>query len=287
MASACGKTPTCRSTPEEGIDPHAPDVEHHFMFERLVSNCFVLRLLIIGVFAVTLGAAKAEPGIVTWKEQAFHADASAKAFYFESMKQTGLITWFYHGDRRISFERHQPFDFVLIPGSLTELNGKTTSDLKSDFENLSGFAAKYPAAGVMLKARLDQMGAYLKNYQAGEVYVAGKWRPLSEYEKIIGTRDRVKPVAEVAPPAPDVPALVSTPDSYRIPRLVTCAAYLVGLLFLVSRGKRRAALLFLLLPLIAAFGWFTYEESGLAWTRKMPEKMKEIPGLLGWPGQAD
>jgi len=295
----------------EFLDANAPDEKYHTMSDGLVSNFFVLRFFLLGFFALTLGAAKAEPGIVTWKEQAYHADATAKAFYFESMKQIGPVTFFYQGDRRMSFERQQPFDFTFIPGSLTEVSGKTASDLKIDFEKLSGFALKYPAAGVMLKARLEQMSDYLKNYQAGEVYVSGKWVSLSEYEKIVAApvrvksvaevipstvkqvvksddseRDREKPVIKVLPADSDVPATVFVPVNHRQIRLATCAVYLVALIVLASRGKGRLMLVFLFLPLIAAFGWFTYEADGLGWTEKLPEKIKEIPALLGWPGQA-
>lgn len=253
------------------------------MSDRLFSNCFGLRVVLLGFFAATLGAARAQPGIVTWKEQAFHKDASAKAFYFESMKQMGPITWFYQGNRRMSFERYQSFDLIFIPGSLAELSGKNEPDLRIDFDKLSAFAAKYPAAGVMLKARLDQMSDYLKNYQAGEAYVAGTWVPLSKFEKITTLEQPEVSVDEV-------PAVVQTSSSrIQFPQVVraACAGYLVVLLVLVFLGKGRVGLFLLPLPLLVIFGWFTYEEGGFGWTRNMAGRMKEIPGLLGLPGHAD
>lgn len=253
------------------------------MFKQIASNCFVLRIVLLGFFAATLGAAKAEPGIVTWKEHSFHKDASARAFYFTSMKYMGPVTWFYQGNRKMSFERHQLFDSIFIPGSLTELSGKSESELRIDFDKLSAFAAKYPAAGVMLKARLDQMSDYLKNYQAGEVYIAGKWVKLTEYEK-------TKALKQAEVHVDEAPAVVETSSSNMLlPQVAraACVGYLLVLLVLVFRGKGRIVLFLLPLPLLVIFGWFTYEEGGLGWTGNMAGRMKEIPGLLGWPRQAD
>ena len=246
-------------------------------------------VLVATFFVFSLGAAKAEPGLVAWKEQSFHPDSSARVFYFENMRGAGPITWFYNGQERKGFEKHQPFDYIFIPSSLvTGPSGKDDLvSVKSSYGQIRAFCDKYPAAGVMMKARLDQMATFLGNYQKGEICYNGKWITCSEYDKIMASQR-----AEVAKPKslekPAKGKVVARLDSDRRKTLrqttyATGAAFLGVMLVLGLRGKRRYMLLLSLLPLILIFGWFTYEDHGLGWMRRFPEKMMEIPQKLGFP----
>lgn len=252
---------------------------------------FAVLLAILFVF--TLGAAKAEPGLVAWKEQSFHPDSSARVFYFENMRGAGPITWFYNGQERKGFEKHQPFDYIFIPSSLvTGPSGKDyLASVKSSYGQIRAFCDKYPAAGVMMKARLDQMTTFLVNYQKGEIYYNGKWITCSEYDKIMASQGaEVDEPKFLEKPAKGKVFALQHSDGGKTLRQATYgtgAAFLGVMLVLGLRGKIRRMFQLSLLPLILIFGWFTYEEHGLGWMKRFPEKITEIPQRLGfseWTG---
>lgn len=223
----------------------------------------------------TCGVALAESGIVAWKDQQHLPDSSAKVFYFERIERTGPITWFFRGGERKGFEPHQPHEFAIVPGSLAELNRKIDSDeLKDDYARLSAFAKKYPAAGVMLKSRMEQMAMYLKNYDAGTIESSGKWIPVSEYDK-----NNAEPELPNSPP-PAKPMV-------RVEAYVVCVAYLILLILFTLWRKRTPVLLLLILPFIGAFAWFSYEEKGFEWIKRTPDKLKESFDRLVWSQQSE
>lgn len=230
----------------------------------------VFRLIISLIFGIFGGQfAFGEAGIVAWKEQPFHTDSAAKVFYFDRFEATGPITWFHHGERRKGFEAGQDYDMILLPGSLDELNRKIGSEeLKTDFKKLSAFANRYPAAKVMLKARLDQMSIYLKNYEAAEVEVEGKWIPVAKDPKAAVGQEVSSRVSTTGP-------------SYLIEAIAIGTAYLVILMILTLRRKRTLILFFLLLPFLAGFGWLTYKEKGVEWVKKIPDQMRGVYERFG------
>jgi hypothetical protein len=221
--------------------------------------------------AVGLQSALAETGVVAWKEQSYHADSSAKVFYFDRSETTGPIKWFYQGERRKGFEPGQAYDMVLLPGSLDELNRKIDSgELKSKYAKLVAFSDRYPAAKVMLKDRLEQMRTYLESYDAAEVQVGQNWLPISNDPIPQG-------VQEVAPKVP-APA---PPPSYLNEAVAIGVIYLVILMLLTLRRKRTLILLLLVLPFFVGFGWFTYQDRGLGWMKEIPIRMKAIYDRFG------
>ena len=242
------------------------------------------------LFAFTVGAAKAEPGLVAWKEQSFHPDSSARVFYFENMRGAGPITWFYNGQERKGFEKHQPFDYIFIPSSLvTGPSGKDyLASVKSSYGQIRAFCDKYPAAGVIMKARLAQMATFLGNYQKGEIYYNGKWITCSEYDKIMASQGaEVDEPKFLEKPAKGKVFALQHSDGGKTLRQATYgtgAAFLGVMLVLGLRGKIRRMFQLSLLALILIFGWFTYEEHGLGWINRFPEKMREIQQKLSFSG---
>ena len=246
-------------------------------------------VLLASLFVFTLSVAKAEPGLVAWKEHSFHPDSSARIFYFENMKGSGPITWFYNGQERKGFEKHQPFDYIFIPSSLvTGPSGKEDlASVKSSYGQIRAFCDKYPAAGVVMKARLDQMTTFIGNYQKGEIYHNGKWIACSEYDKIVAA-ERAEVAKSMSVKDPVKARAVARLDSdhrktLRQTTYATSAAFLGVMLVLGLRGKYRLMLQLSLLPLVLIFGWFTYEERGIDWMKRFPEKIMEIPQKLGFP----
>lgn len=217
------------------------------------------------------GVASAQSGVVAWKEQPFHADSTAKVFYFERMEKTGPVSWFFRGRHRMVLEPHQKFEVLFIPESVAELEGKMGSQqLREDFERLSAFATKYPAAGTLLKKRLDQIEMYLHNYEVASVKTDGEWMPVAEHDKL--TAEARKTVA----PPPLKP-------NHRTLVYVVCAVYLLVLLVFTLWRKRTPVLLLLVLPFIGAFGWFTYKDQGFGWVKRVNEELREAYQELGLP----
>ena len=141
------------------------------------------------------------------------------------------------------------------------------------------------------RSRPDQMKTPLANYQQGEIYYNGKWIPCSEYDKIVASQGAggAKPKSVKDPVKARA---VARQDSDRRKTLrqttyATGAAFLGVMLVLGLRGKIRHMFQLSLLPLVLIFGWFTYEERGIDWMSRFPEKITEIPQRLGfseWTG---
>ncbi len=223
-------------------------------------------LLLIFLQIGSSGLASAQSGVVAWKEQPFHADATAKVFYFERMEKTGSVTWFFRDRQRIVLEANQAFEVVSIPGSFEELNSKVgTSHLRKDYDELSAFAARYPAAGTLLKKRLEQMKTYLADEEA-TIKTPDGWVPVANFEK-----------TAARPPE----AAVSQPV-HRIEVYVVGAVYLLMLLGFTLWRKRTPVLLLLVLPFIAGFGWMTYQERGLGWINRMTEELRVVYENFEW-----
>ena len=225
-------------------------------------------LLVIFLQVGLSAAALAQTGVVAWKEQPFHADSTAKVYYFERMEKTGPVTWFFRGRNRIVLEPHQKFEVLFIPESIEELESRTGSkQLREDFDRLSAFAKKYPAAATLLKKRLDQMEMYLQTSEVAAVKTKGEWVPVAEYDKII--EEENKPVAPPLKP------------NHRTMVYVVCAVYLLVLLVFTLWRKRTPVLLLLVLPFVAAFGWFTYKDKGFGWVKRVNQELREAYQDLG------
>lgn len=140
------------------------------------------------------------------------------------------------------------------------------------------------------RSRADQVKTPLANYQQGEIYYNGKWIPCAEYDKIVATKGAggAKPKSVKDPVKARAVARQDSDHrkTLRQTTYATGAAFLGVMLVLGLCGKRRYMLLLSLLPLILIFGWFTYEERGIDWMSRFPEKMQRIPqklGFFGWP----
>lgn len=138
------------------------------------------------------------------------------------------------------------------------------------------------------RSRADQMKTPLANYQQGEICYNGKWIPCSEYDKIVVSKGaevaKLKSVKDLVKARAVARQDSDHRKTLRQTTYATGAAFLGVMLVLGLRGKRRYMLLLSLLPLILIFGWFTYEERGIDWMSRFPEKMQRIPQKLGFSG---
>jgi hypothetical protein len=225
-------------------------------------------------------------GIVVWKEQPFHADASAKALMFDQMKVAGPVTWFFFGKSRKGFEKNQQYSYIQFHDWPPELilKEKGLDYLKNHYAKLNAFAKKYPSAGVLLKPRLEQMSAVSQQFDIGTIQVDGKWIPISEYEEHV----RLKKMSERQHEEEELTkrqAEIRRSGDQKVMLMLLVAG--VGLvLVVVARllNMRRIALgIFLALALAA--GWLTYEEGGYGWAQKMQGKFLEMCGNPRMPWQ--
>ena len=244
------------------------------------------------------GVARAESWIVAWKEQSFHSDASAKVFVADRMQDMGAITWFYKGSWKKGFAKNEVFHFVsLEPGVPAELTTpEQFASLKYQFEKLSGFARQYPSAAEILNPQLTAIRGMIENFQAGKAYFAGQWIAQSEYDAIIAKRNAaLRAAASQRQTLERKQALVlelqrlTAREQQQVEArklayatLGAIAIYLVFLIGAMVRGLRKLVWLLLLIPCVAA-GWFSYQEGGYDWTRKLLKHLTELPAHLKLP----
>gem|GEM_PF-3218601 len=236
------------------------------------------------LFVISMSAKLSAAGVVVWKEQPYHSDASAKALAFDHMKVTGPVTWFYYGKSSMGFEKHQAYSYIQLDDCPPELilKDKGLDYLQSHYAKLYAFAKKYPSAGTLLKPRLVRMSAVSQQFDAGSIQVDGKWIPISEYEESLRREKRAERQREEEQLIKRQAENRRSNDQ-KVTLMLLVAG--VGLVLLVVarllRMRRIAWGIFLALALGA--GWLSYEEGGYGWARKMQNKLVELSGNIRMP----
>ena len=234
----------------------------------------------------------AEIGVVVWKEQPFHSDASSKAFAYDRMRQAGPITWFYNGATNKSFEKHELFQLIRFPqwpiGEIVEQ--QEFDSLKFKLGELEAFALKYPNAAVLLDGIAGSIRDAVSKFSSGKVYFSGNWVTREEYKKLAGQRNEMlkkyklereelerKLLKEVEVKRKS--EMAANVQQWSTLILVAGGVWLL-ILLLALLTKSWGSVSFLVVSLAAVAGWFTFTESGFGWTEHIHRAVKDLPALL-------
>jgi hypothetical protein len=225
-------------------------------------------------------------GIVVWKEQSYHADASARAMAFDRMKSAGPVTLFYSGKFQRGFEKHQIYSYIEFNERTPEeiLKQEGLDSLKNRYAALSSFARRYPNAGVLMKARLEHMRAVSEEFNTGTIQVDGKWVPIAEYEQqIYRTKKAVRQREEAE--AEQRQSELREEAALRTKWISGAVVTAFGLLLLVLVLRRPKLALAVLLPLALGAGWLTYKDGGFGWAEELQAKIAELMEnpQMPWP----
>jgi lipopolysaccharide/colanic/teichoic acid biosynthesis glycosyltransferase len=234
----------------------------------------------------------AEIGVVVWKEQPFHSDASSKAFAFSSMRQDDPITWFFNGAANKTFEKHELFQLIRFPqwplGEIVEQ--QEFESLKFKLGELEAFAKKYPNAAVLLDGIAGSMRDAVSKFSSGKVYFSGNWIGREEYERLSQQRDET--LKKYAKEREELERVVLQKSESKRKVKIAAKVQQWSTLILVAIGMWLLLLLMALLTrswgtlsilviaLVAGAGWFTFTESGFAWTEYVVLAVRDLPSLL-------
>jgi lipopolysaccharide/colanic/teichoic acid biosynthesis glycosyltransferase len=234
----------------------------------------------------------AEIGVVVWKEQPFHSDASSKAFAFSSMRQDDPITWFFNGAANKTFEKHELFQLIRFPqwplGEIVEQ--QEFESLKFKLGELEAFAKKYPNAAVSLDGIAGSMRDAVSKFSSGKVYFSGNWIGREEYERLSQQRDET--LKKYAKEREELERVVLQKSESKRKVKIAAKVQQWSTLILVAIGMWLLLLLMALLTrswgtlsilviaLVAGAGWFTFTESGFAWTEYVVLAVRDLPSLL-------
>lgn len=234
----------------------------------------------------------AEIGVVVWKEQPFHSDASSKAFAFSSMRQDDPITWFFNGAANKTFEKHELFQLIRFPqwplGEIVEQ--QEFESLKFKLGELEAFAKKYPNAAVLLDGIAGSMRDAVSKFSSGKVFFSGNWIGREEYERLSQQRDET--LKKYAKEREELERVVLQKSESKRKVKIAAKVQQWSTLILVAIGMWLLLLLMALLTrswgtlsilviaLVAGAGWFTFTESGFAWTEYVVLAVRDLPSLL-------
>ncbi len=234
----------------------------------------------------------AEIGVVVWKEQPFHSDASSKAFAFSSMRQDDPITWFFNGAANKTFEKHELFQQIRFPqwplGEMVEQ--QEFDSLKFKLGELEAFAQKYPNAAVLLDGIAGSMRDAVSKFSSGKVFFSGNWIGREEYERLSQQRDET--LKKYAKEREELERVVLQKSESKRKVKIAAKVQQWSTLILVAIGMWLLLLLMALLTrswgtlsilviaLVAGAGWFTFTESGFAWTEYVVLAVRDLPSLL-------
>jgi len=228
----------------------------------------------------------AEIGVVVWKDQPFHNDKTARAFAFDSMKRSGLITWFYNGAVNKSFEPHTFVEHIRFPqwppGEIVVQ--EDFDSLKFKLGELESFANKYPNAAGYLEGMIGSMREAVSKFSAGNVFFNGTWVTRSEHAKLVSQRNEAisKNAREREEESKKlrVEAQRDADARYRSQVILIGGGVWLLLLLgaLLTRSWKIASTLLLVMAGVA--GWFTYANSGFGWTEYVVLAAKDLPALL-------
>ncbi len=223
---------------------------------------------------------------MVWKEQPFHADASAKALLFDQMKVTGPVTWFFFGKNRKGFEKNQPYSYIQFHDWSPEiiLKEKGLDYLKNHYAKLNAFAKKHPSAGELLKPRLEQILSVSQQFDTGTIQVDGKWVSISEYEEHVRRAKRSERQREEEEMLKRQAEIRRSGDQ-KVTLMLLVAGLGLVLIVVARLLKMRRIALGIFLALALAAGWLTYKEDGYGWAQEMRRKIVEMSGNLRIPWQ--
>jgi hypothetical protein len=232
----------------------------------------------------------AEIGVVVWKEQPFHNDKTARAFAFDSMKRSGLITWFYNGTVNKSFEPHTFVQHIRFPQwPPGEIVAQEDFDsLKFKLGELESFANKYPNAAGYLEGMIGSMREAVSKFSAGNVFFNGAWVTRSEHAKLVSQRNEAisKNVAErelyqkhLYQVAQEAMKAQQEAKKTSLWILASSGVWLL-LLLLAMLIRSWVTVSFLVIVLLVVAGWFTYTESGFGWIENVVLAVEYLPSLL-------
>jgi hypothetical protein len=223
-------------------------------------------------------------GVVVWKEQAYHADASAKALWFDRMESEGPVTWFHLAEMRKGypnqhvvgsrkgFENHQPFRYITVDQrpALELMRNSGLPALDEQIGKLAAFARQYPAAAPLLAPRVQELDAVRRQYGGGTIFHEGRWMPIAEYEQLKARRDaaEVQNRENAARQAQiDRQAAMRQRANWLLGGAAGSVLLLVAGMLLRLRWLAWSALLVLL----CGGGWLTWSEGGYGWLRELEQ----------------
>lgn len=226
-------------------------------------------LCVLGMIIATMTPGHAEPGILVWKDQPFHRDASASAVLYSRAEYTGPVMQFHIAGQRRSFTSGQFYRYIAFPKNAMM---QFTDDahyyaLERSYQELLAFSNQYPNATPLLSERLQRMDAIMKGSDSGKVFYNSTWMARAEYDKILAQDQRILAAQKKQ---------ASKQEAGRKTAVLIGAGVFILLLVLtlVIRKWTWAGLL-LIIPLAGA-AWLTYHTGNRSWTKDIP-KYIEIP----------
>lgn len=165
---------------------------HKTVQKQLLRLAVILRFFLSGSWA--FGA-----GVAAFKEQPFHADASANVVaYVTLLIDGGPSVRVDIGNRVFTTERTKLVGRVEVLSSIP-LNITTESEitaLRKSLADLQNFRNSFPKSAPLLDANIDALSGHIKAFDDGKVRYYGKWINKTELIEIQRSQEEVVAAAE-------------------------------------------------------------------------------------------
>jgi hypothetical protein len=126
-------------------------------------------------------------GIAVFKDQPFHADASAKPVAYKSIAITNApLVKLDTGTRQLTLEKSKFVAKVDVPDE-TPLNIVKESDLtnfRNFYAEMEAFTTRFPQTSQMLIKQSDAIKSNIKKFESGHVRINGNWITRGAYDEI-------------------------------------------------------------------------------------------------------
>ena len=146
----------------------------------------VLRLSFACLALSFLGIAHGE-GVLIYKNQPFHPDASAHAFRYDRIEGEGFVTWVVVGKDRKRFEKTQFHTWVELP---TDPPAEATSTqviaaITAQRDEIQKACTRFPNAAPIAKKSLELHNEWCKKFTGGMVRHGGQWMTRKEHTDLL------------------------------------------------------------------------------------------------------
>lgn len=123
-------------------------------------------------------------GVLIYKHQPFHPDASAYAFRYDRIEGEGFVTWVIVGKERKRFEKTQFHVWVELPTVPPPdvLSPQDINAVTAQRDEIQKTCTRFPNAAPIAKKSLDLHNEWCKKFGEGMVRHRGEWMSQKDYE---------------------------------------------------------------------------------------------------------
>ena len=125
-------------------------------------------------------------GVLVTKEQVFHADSSAKAFIFESIKDVGPHFVIETKAGTSLMDKSKFMRYIELPPGIAKnvFCDEHVDSIRNKIVEITSFCERFPSSKPLFQDRIDLLMRTVSSFESGFVCFESKWMRSQDFEKL-------------------------------------------------------------------------------------------------------